>query len=250
MVTARMREEIDHMLNVKKENKIVLTGLVTKIAMPTDRNEQKKWLMDIVGEALEFLLPGAAADIQFNTPGRKFANGVPTMVETQMKTREAAIAVRKEYAKKKKAKVDMGNLFVANSVTLATRVRTDILKAIGNKCSNGETDMFVVSFTSRPILQVKKKDGSGQYALTFADAVARFGGDCQGETFKLLTRVLVPPLWANCNKTLLCFSTKKGGWQIKALGVLDRTWAVEKKGHLMDLATLPQKDHPEQRNEA
>ena len=176
MVTARMREEIDHMLNVKKENKIVLTGLVTKIAMPTDRNEQKKWLMDIVGEALEFLLPGAAADIQFNTPGRKFANGVPTMVETQMKTREAAIAVRKEYAKKKKAKVDMGNLFVANSVTLATRVRTDILKAIGNKCSNGETDMFVVSFTSRPILQVKKKDGSGQYALTFADAVARFGG--------------------------------------------------------------------------
>ena len=175
MVTARMREEIDFMLNVKKENKIIITGLVTKVAMPNDRADQKKWLMELVGEALNFLLPGAAANIQFNTPGRKIANGVPTMVETQMKTRESAISIRKEYAKKRKEKVDMGNLFVANSVTLATRVRTDILKAIGTKCSNGEVDMFVVSFTSRPVLQIKKKDGSGQHAMTFVDAVARLG---------------------------------------------------------------------------
>ena len=97
------------------------------------------------------------------------------MLEVKMRTREMAINIRKEYAKKKKEKIEMGNLFVANSVTLATRVRTDILKAIGTKCSNAEFEMFVVGFTSRPVLQVKRKDGSGQSALTFADAVAKFG---------------------------------------------------------------------------
>ena len=43
------------------------------------------------------------------------------MCEVTMKEREMAIKIRKEYAKKDK--VDLGKLFVANSVTLATRVR-------------------------------------------------------------------------------------------------------------------------------
>ena len=33
----------------------------------------------------------------------------------------------------------------------------------------------MIGFTSRPVLQMKRKDGSGQSALTFADAVAKFG---------------------------------------------------------------------------
>jgi hypothetical protein len=69
-----------------------------------------------------------------------------------------------------------GRLFVSNSVTLATRVRLEILRAIAKKCSSGVEDMFCMGFTSRPVLQVKRKDGGGQQALTFVDAIARYGG--------------------------------------------------------------------------
>ena len=36
MVTARMREEIDWMMNLKKEDKFIVTGLVSQVAMPED----------------------------------------------------------------------------------------------------------------------------------------------------------------------------------------------------------------------
>ena len=35
--------------------------------------------------------------------------------------------------------------------------------------------MLVMGFTSRPILQIRRKDGSGQRTLTFVDAVALYG---------------------------------------------------------------------------
>ena len=64
---------------------------------------------------------------------------------------------------------------MANCVTLATCVKSDILRAVGQKCSKEHEEMFVIGFTSHPVLQIMPKDGSGQYALTFVDAVAKFG---------------------------------------------------------------------------
>ena len=43
-------------------------------------------------------------------------------------------------------------------VTLATRVRIKILKLIARKCSSSNEEMFVMGLSSRPVLQVKKKD--------------------------------------------------------------------------------------------
>ena len=77
---------------------------------------------------------------------------------------------------------DKGRLFVANSVTIGKRVRLDILKTIAQKCSNDRKEFFVMGFTSRPVLQVRRRDNSGQYALTFADAVSKFrAGLSKGE---------------------------------------------------------------------
>ena len=176
LVMARMREEMDHMISVKKENKLIVTGLVANVARPVDKKEEQKWLIDLVGTALNVLIQDSASGIAFVTAGRRSEGGVPTMCEVRMKERDMAIAIRKEFAQKKKDKVDLGKLFVANSVTLATRVRTDILKAIAQKCSNDKEEFFVVGFTSRPVLQIKRKDGPGQFALTFADAISRYGG--------------------------------------------------------------------------
>ena len=46
---------------------------------------------------------------------------------------------------------------------------------IAKKFSNDREDFFVIGFTSRPVLQVKGKDASGQHALTYVNAVAKFG---------------------------------------------------------------------------
>ena len=36
-------------------------------------------------------------------------------------------------------------------------------------------NFFVIGFTSRPVLQVRRWDGHGQYALTFVFAISKFG---------------------------------------------------------------------------
>ena len=71
---------------------------------------------------------------------------------------------------------DFGKLFIANSVTLASQVRLDILKAVVKKCKSKIEQMFVRGFSSRLVLQVRQRDGSRPLlTLTFANVVGRFG---------------------------------------------------------------------------
>ena len=180
LVTARLREENDHSINVKKENKIIVTGIESRTPMPNDKVEGKKWVDELIGSTLNYLIKDSAGEVAFTSPGRRIEKGVPTMFEVRMKDREMAIKIRKAFSQAMKDKAQMqadgyGRLFVANSVTLATRVRTDVLKAIAQKMSNDTEDFFVMGFTSRPVLTVKRKDSGSQYALTYADAVSKFG---------------------------------------------------------------------------
>ena len=92
-----------------------------------------------------------------------------------IKEREFAVNLRHEYGKQRKAGKLEGRVFIANCVTLGTRVRMEVLKAICKKCSNPTEDMFVHGFTSRPVLQIKKRNGGAQIALTYVDAIKRFG---------------------------------------------------------------------------
>jgi hypothetical protein len=94
-----------------------------------------------------------------------------------MESKETARRIRAAYVAAKNAKMDLGRLFVANSVTLATRVRCDILKAIALKINKPEIEeVYVTPFSSRPVLHIKDiKRGKQPYALTFSDAIARYG---------------------------------------------------------------------------
>ena len=148
--------------------------------MPADKVEGKKWMDELVGAALDYLVKDSSKEIAFIMPGRKIEKGVPTMFEVRMKDKEIALKVRKGFSACMRDKAQMqadnrGRMFVANSVTLATRVRTDVLKAIAKRFSNNNEDLFVIGFTSRPVLTVKRKDTGSQYALTYVDAVAKFG---------------------------------------------------------------------------
>ncbi len=72
-------------------------------------------------------------------------------------------------------------LFIANSVTLSTRVRIEILRAISNVLTTDETESFVQSFTSRPILHYYTREGvnhaisGANRTYTFVEAVDKFG---------------------------------------------------------------------------
>ena len=175
MVFARIREELDFIANTKKEDRIMITGMTTLAPKPTGQAEARMWIRGVVETALEAILPGAKNMIQFVSPNRSLGSEVPAC-EVKIKEKEFAVKIRQEYGKQRKAGKLEGRVFVANCVTLGTRVRMEVLKAIGKKCSNPNEDMFVHGFTSRPVLQVKKRNGDAQLALTYVDAVKRFGG--------------------------------------------------------------------------
>jgi hypothetical protein len=65
---------------------------------------------------------------------------------------------------------------MANSVTLATRVRVEILRAVARQFSTkGGEEMYVTAYTSRPVLHIKTTGAMKPQSLTFADCMSRFG---------------------------------------------------------------------------
>ena len=176
LVFARIREELDYLANVKKEDRVVVTGLTSNTTMPADLEEGKRWVNDLVAAALNKIVPESSEKVQFVNSGRSFRGEVP-VCEVKMREKTWAEKIRKEFGKLRKEGRTVGEgIFIANSVTLATRVRLEVLRAIGKKCSNEEEDMHVMGFTSRPVLQVKRRDGGGRFVLTYVDAIVRYGG--------------------------------------------------------------------------
>ncbi len=176
IVTARIREEIDFMANIKKEDRMIITGLNSKIPMPKQTEEKKKWLNDIVGEILNKIEPGAASHIVFASLGSRNQRFIP-LVEVKLDSRDLAMKIRKQFAQKKK-ETDFGRVFIANSVTLGTRVRVDILKAMAEHYSTDKETLSVSAFISRPVLHVKSKEGGfrvGTY--NFSDALTKYGAN-------------------------------------------------------------------------
>ena len=179
LVSARLREEMDAMINSKKEDKIILTGMTNTVAMPTEQEEKIKWMREMVGAILNRIVPDSAEKITFIKMGRNNNREIP-LAEVKMESRELAMEIRKKYAAKRRDGEDFGKLFLANSVTLGTRVRVDILKAMANKFTTPDLTIQVSNFVARPVLQLRRPDKSG-FALTFSDALVRYGGKLEEE---------------------------------------------------------------------
>ena len=177
LVFARMREELDYATNCKREDRILIIGLTSDEARPDAQADLKGWLTKLVGNVLEKITKGSAGGVAFVNPLRGGGGGVLPICEVRLKTRELALQIRKDFAAMRKSGGEaLGKLFIANSVTLATRVRLDVMKAIAKKCETKGEQMFVRGFSSRPVLQVRQRDGSRPpLTLTFADAVGRYG---------------------------------------------------------------------------
>ena len=68
--------------------------------------------------------------------------------------------------------IDLGTIHVSNVVTLATRVRADIMRSIAEQRSRPEKLRMVVSaFNSRPVIHVKELLNGKTSVMTFSDVI-------------------------------------------------------------------------------
>ena len=175
LVSARMREELDAIGNINKEDRLIITGMVNKVPMPQGFQDKKKWVLDMVGDVVNRIEEGAAGKIIWANQGRRNEREIP-MAEVKMESKEVARRIRLKFAEKKRAGEDFGKLFIANSVSLGTRVRIDIMKSMAKKYSSEKQDFHVAAFSSRPVLKVKEKDSDkAPMTFTFIDSVVRYG---------------------------------------------------------------------------
>ena len=181
LVMARIREEVDTSNNKAKEDRLVMTGLKSKDPIPMENRARIEWLKKIVTNLFEKLIPGFPGKIFYLSQGKQMDVYLP-MVEVKLDRPENAMAIRKAFAIKRKEKTlpdGLDSLFVTNCVSLSTRVRIDILKAIARKLTNDKELAYVSGFISRPMMHIKKA-GSNVPAkplksFTFIDSVSRFG---------------------------------------------------------------------------
>ena len=175
LVTARIREELDFLSNTRKEDRIIVTGLTSQIPMPVGFEEKKKWLRDLVGNILNQVETGSSDHMLNLIQGWKGSANIP-LAEVRMDSVELAVKIRKQFAAKKKSGHDFGRVYLANSVTLGTRVRIEIMRVMAKCCANDNEIMHVSAFSSRPMLHVRpKKTGGRSMAFTFGDAITRYG---------------------------------------------------------------------------
>ena len=102
--------------------------------------------------------------------------------EVAFDTAETALEIRQRFVETRKTGIDYGRISMTNVSTLATRIRVDILFLIVKECSKEDEKMFVRQHISRPVLLIKPKD-KNEYALTYADAIQRYGNAIKDADF-------------------------------------------------------------------
>jgi hypothetical protein len=129
---ARMREDIDAISNTAKEDKLMITGMTSKIPRPTGKDEIRKWLKDIVFQVIYYIEPRVSSEITFVSQGHSNSRDNP-LAEVRISSSEITIRLRKTFTQKKKSGQDFGRTYISNCVTLTTRVRIEILKSMAKK---------------------------------------------------------------------------------------------------------------------
>ena len=125
------------------------------------------------------------------------------------------------------------------------------MKAIAKKFSNETEEMFVVAFTSRPVLQVRPKDrNKNSMAFTFSDAVTRYGEGMQeeelGEAYRRAgaafkgqlqqnfvvlhdRRIGGAPQWSKWSSSVVAGSSKRQREEVPKRSEPQRTWKKPQK---------------------
>jgi hypothetical protein len=144
-VFARMKEESDAELNKSREDRVVISGLDRFAPGLTSHAEKKEYYRSVVAGLVEL----ACSDIEprpaiVDTLVNLRREQVNPVVECRFDSQSNASSFRRAAAALAKAKdPKFSKLFFSNSVTQATRVRIEIMRAIAKKLT---TDSGFLSF--------------------------------------------------------------------------------------------------------
>jgi len=193
LIFARLKEDQDYALNKNREDRFTVSGLKLSQAPPQDALERKEFFKDLlttlVLEACPDLdPPPRVLDVFVNM---RYGRGAP-FIEGRLDSATSSSAFRIAAAGLAKVETSrFASLFVANSVTLTTRVRIEILKALSKLLTTSSEEAYVQSFTSRPMLHYQSRDhvlhplpGTNR-SYSFVEAVGRWGD-------RLTTVMLLP----------------------------------------------------------
>ena len=140
---AKTRKELDTALNKKRLDRIVLSGAVPEGNPPPPKEKDQKiaWMKNLAVSVLKQFAPDAERIVEnvFQL-GRDDAN----LYEVKLYTKEQAADIRKEFVDQKKAGKVPRKLYLTNSVTLATRVRAEIMWGMANQYSTREKKMYAI----------------------------------------------------------------------------------------------------------
>jgi hypothetical protein len=172
----------DEELNRSREDCVVISGLDHPTLGQLSHQDTKNYFRGVFSKLIGLECPEMSSEAWVEVFVSFRRDQVTPMVEAKFKTIANASSFRKSSAVLAKAKdANFEALFFANSVTQATRVRIEILRAIAKKLTTDSESAYVHGFLSRPIMHYIVKEnmpsdcaGTGR-GYTFVDAVSRFG---------------------------------------------------------------------------
>lgn len=181
---ARLREEADSETNRRKEDRTLVMGLEEPTNLPRGGPERTDRIKSIAEDFCKKVKPDFDGKIMFAAMiGRPDKGKI--RIEFRLDSTEKAREIRKIFAVNRAAKKlepEIAELHVTTVVTLATRVRMDIMKAIASKIETDTEVAYVPNFLPRPIMHIKRKlageqSGSRGHVktLTFVDSVVEYG---------------------------------------------------------------------------
>jgi hypothetical protein len=183
LVFARIKEDSDSEVNRSREDRVVISGLPRISTGVSSHKDKKDHYLTVVSDLVLKALPDseprpAVTDVIVSI---NRSQATPT-IEAKFDSVGGAAAFRKSaYLLAKAGNSEFVNLFFSNSVTQATRVRIEIMKAISKKLSTDSESAYVHGFSSRPVLHYNaipdsnsQASGTGR-SYSFVDTVTRFG---------------------------------------------------------------------------
>jgi hypothetical protein len=173
-------------VNKSRENRVVISGLARVTPGLTTHQDKKTHYLKLISDLIDKALPEHdPKPIPSDVVVSLHRNQALPSVEVRLDTVGGALSFRKAASSLAKGQQDpdFANLYFSNSVTQATRVRVEILKAIAKRLTTDTETAFVQSYVSRPVLRYVSEEstdasvaasGTGR-SYSFADAVSRFG---------------------------------------------------------------------------
>ena len=195
LIFARLKEDQDYALNKNREDRFTVSGLQVTLPPPQDPLERKEFFKEILSSLILKACPDLSPqpeilDVFVNM---RYGRG-PPFIEARLDSASASAAFRVSAAKLAKLEdpdPDFSGLFVANSVTLTTRVRIEILRALAKVLTTQSEEAYVQSFSSRPMLHYQAREGAmlpapgTNRSYSYVEAVGKWGD-------RLSTPVLLP----------------------------------------------------------